>query len=49
MIKIQQEIDGYKEKIKTLQKKKKNETIKIGDFIIAQSKKDESFKAKIIE
>ena len=43
-MKIQEEIDRYKEKIKTLQKKK-NETIKkdketIGDFIIAQSKKD---------
>lgn len=52
-MKIQEEIDRYKEKIKTLQKKK-NETIKkdkeiIGDFIIAQSKKDESFKTKIIE
>lgn len=52
-MKIQEEIDRYKEKIKTLQKKK-NETIKrdketIGDFIIAQSKKDENFKTKIIE
>ena len=52
-MKIQEEIDKYKEKIKTLQKKK-NETIKkdkeiIGDFIIAQSKKDENFKTKIIE
>ncbi|WP_024962457.1 hypothetical protein [Campylobacter ureolyticus] len=52
-MKIQEEIDRYKEKIKTLQKKK-NETIKkdkeiIGDFIITQSKKDENFKTKIIE
>ena len=52
-MKIQEEIDRYKEKIKTLQKKK-NETIKkdkeiIGDFIIAKSKKDENFKTKIIE
>lgn len=52
-MKIQEEIDRYKEKIKTLQKKK-NETMKkdkeiIGDFIIAQSKKDENFKTKIIE
>ncbi|MCZ6169625.1 hypothetical protein [Campylobacter ureolyticus] len=52
-MKIQEEIDRYKEKIKTLQKKK-NETIKkdneaLGAFIISIAKKDNEFKTKILE
>ena len=45
-MKIQQEIDGYKEKIKTLQKKRKMKRLKQETLLLLNQKKMKALKQK---